>query len=815
MLTILIALACNKTPAGDDSGDSGVTGPTDADQDGYTVEDDCNDDDAAINPDAAEVCDGIDNDCDELVDDDDDSVDTSTGVSSYVDGDGDGYGAGDEQWTCEAPSGSSDNADDCDDGDALQFPGADEVCNGEDDDCDSEIDEDAIDATTWYADGDGDGFGSAGLSEDACDAPSGFVEDDTDCDDGDADTNPDADEYCDGHDDDCDGDIDEDDAVDASTWYGDKDKDGFGSSAVTDVACDQPSGFTDNSNDCDDTDEDTNPDADEYCDGHDDDCDGDIDEDDAVDVTKWYLDSDSDGYGTPATSTITCDQPSGYVDVADDCDDSDDSVNPGATETCNGVDDDCDSSTSEDGTALFDDGSATTDYTSTLTGSSSTPADVTLSTDGTLNLCDGTWYVNLDVEADVDIVGASGDETAVVLDGAATGTVIDIDADGVAVSISDLTVQAGSGDNGGIFGTSTSWEGGGGLACTGASTVSADNVVFDSNDAELGGGIAIYECTGTFDGVTVSNNTASYAAAIWLDEASVEFYDSFLESNAASLYGGIFYAYASSDGGSDLYIEDTEMDSNTAAGGISGGYLYTNTTVECVGDDTVSGLGFTNGSSDTTYGAVYTTSSGAEFTATDCDFDNSDNDLSWQGDTWDGLADDESFVCDDDGCVSSYDLGGTTSSSTGTDVWANTFLADTDDTISSFEVYASGSTSGCTIDYYILSRATAPTSLSGWVVEWKDTGDTLSTSAGWHSVSVDYEVTSGTYYALAWAMDCATTTYYFDTASTNTEAGFGEAYGYAYASSYDDLGSVGDTYSDFYNTTTYQAPLGMVVQVEL
>ena len=818
MLSILIALACTKDPSSNDTGsiadDSGTLGETDADEDGYTADVDCDDSDATVNPDATEICDGVDNDCDTLVDDDDDSVDASTGESYYVDGDGDSYGAGDALWACAAPSDSSSTGDDCDDSDASQNPAADEVCNGEDDDCDTDTDEDALDANTYYEDFDGDGFGDATRSDLACDQPSGFVEDDTDCDDSDAETNPDALEYCDGHDDDCDGDIDEDDAVDVVTWYGDKDEDGYGASDRTREACDQPSGFVTDSTDCDDADGDAYPGADEYCDGHDDDCDGDIDEDDAVDMSTWYADGDGDGYGNAARTTEACDQPSGYSATSDDCDDTESAVNPGATETCNGVDDDCDSATSEDDTATFNDGSTESDYTSTVTGTSSTPADVTLSDSGTLTFCDGTFYVNLDVEADVDIVSSSGDETAVILDGAASGSVVDIDADGVTVSISDLTIQNGDGDNTGVAG-SLGYDGGGGIACTGSSTLSAENIVVDSNDAgasstSLGGGIGIYGCDATFDGVTVSNNTGTHAAAIWVDDGTAAFYDSFIESNAADYYGGVFYAYASGSVGSDLYFEDSELDSNSGGYGIPGGFIYTDTVVECVGDDGTTGVGITN-SSDSTYGAIYGASSGAEFHATDCDFDNTGNDIYWDGDTYDSLGDDAGVRCDDDGCVSieSYEFGGTTGSGSGYDVWANTFLADTDATLASYEVYASGSGTGCTIDFHLLSSSSAS---GAWDVEWSSTGSTLDTAGDWHSSGdVDFEVSSGTYYALTWAMNCSTTNYHYDTSATATDAGFGTAYGYAFSSSYSGFGS---TYTFSSTSTAYQAPMGMKVHVE-
>ena len=102
--------------------------------------------------------------------------------------------------------------------------------------------------------------------------------------------------------------------------------------------------------DCDDTDAQVHPDADEICDGVDNDCDGVTDEDDAVDAPTWYLDGDGDGYGGDDTVTA-CDQPSGYVDAASsgDCDDTAAEINPGADEICgDDTDNDCNGEIDED-----------------------------------------------------------------------------------------------------------------------------------------------------------------------------------------------------------------------------------------------------------------------------------------------------------------------------------------------------------------------------------------------------------------------------------------------------------------------------------
>ncbi len=106
---------------------------TDADGDGYNADSDCDDSNRNVNPGATEICDdGIDNDC---------SGGDAKGRTLYTDSDGDGYGAA-SVWVCGSASSSQvSTPGDCDDTQPSVNPGADEVCDGLDNNCNTEIDE--------------------------------------------------------------------------------------------------------------------------------------------------------------------------------------------------------------------------------------------------------------------------------------------------------------------------------------------------------------------------------------------------------------------------------------------------------------------------------------------------------------------------------------------------------------------------------------------------------------------------------------------------------------------------------------------------
>ena len=242
----------------------------DGDGDGFPDGVDCADWDPTIHPDAIELCDGVDNNCDGYTD----HEWAADAATWYIDYDSDGHGSDAYVLVdCDRPDGYVDLDDDCVDVDATVYPGARELCDLVDNDCDGDVDEDAPGAAEWYIDADRDGHGSAWDTKRSCAQPAGYVTNAGDCDDGDPNVHAGAVELCDEVDNDCDGLID-DGAGDAVPWYADADEDGYGDPEDVTEACEPPEGRVLNDEDCDDAAPNVNPGEAEVCeDGVDNDCD--------------------------------------------------------------------------------------------------------------------------------------------------------------------------------------------------------------------------------------------------------------------------------------------------------------------------------------------------------------------------------------------------------------------------------------------------------------------------------------------------------------------------------------------------------------
>jgi predicted outer membrane repeat protein len=445
-------------------------------------------------------------------------------------------------------------------------------------------------------------------------------------------------------DNDCDGVVDESDAVGAQDWYLDEDGDGHGLSTQTTRSCEAPSGWVAVAGDCDDTAADVHPGAEERCGGGDENCDGEVDEGTAVDALLWYADTDGDGYGDAAAATTACVAPSGHLADDTDCDDADAWTSPGATELCDGVQNDCsDTSWTDDaGLASFwtDSTASWADVTGTVgAGTLSSPAAVGLATDGVLQLCAGTWPVLFTVSASVELFGVDG-AADVVLSGADTGTILSVTTDGLTVGLTDLTLRDGLATQ--TLSTTTSTAtGGGAVFCDATSDLELDGAVFTENTADSGGALAAVGCNTTADSVTWSNNTAAIVASaahtnggdwtetdglyedneaprggLQLYNTTASLTDVVIDGNIATEGGSaaLYLGVGSTLTATRLTVQNCETGLDTSGGEHYGGplWLYTGSTV------TIDQSTFLNNSADNIAGAIYVV--GADLTITDTTF---------------------------------------------------------------------------------------------------------------------------------------------------------------------------------------------------
>lgn len=497
----------------------------------------------------------------------------------------------------EPPSDDADGdgvpaARDCDDTNPRIGEPAPEVCNGLDDDCNGTPDDVATDATDWYRDSDGDGYGSAaGPPVRLCEAPdtTGWTTDNQDCDDAFDSVFPGADERCDGLDNDCDTAVDED-PIDPATFYRDADGDGWGNPDETLLACAPDDGYAPRPGDCDDNEPQVHTTADELCNERDDDCDEMVDED-AVDAPSWYRDGDLDGHAADGAEEVrSCEPPEGFAASTGDCDDTEPRRNPSAVEVCDGLDNDCSPGTTEDGMVSID-GLAASDLADAFSKATA---------GSRIGLCEGVWAADVSLSSSVTITGY-GDTDSIVwttagggsmlsfssrvdlvvsgisfVDGSATsGGAIDasdaasltvkecvfegnsavdggaIYADGsIPVQISDTTFtdNTASGDGGAIYAgesvlqrvtfETNSADRGGAFAVSGGDVALDTDTVFDTNSAtDVGGALAILDSSQVVDGTFENNESSSSGGAAWLaDGATLSL--AVLEDNSADESGG-------------------------------------------------------------------------------------------------------------------------------------------------------------------------------------------------------------------------------------------------------------------------------------
>jgi hypothetical protein len=257
-------------------------------------------------------------------------ADGGSPVTVYADEDGDQWGVQEESRTiCSTqslPEGFAAESGDCAPGDPDRHPEAEEVCNGEDDNCNGEADEN-LQTSTWYRDPDEDGFaGMSAESQDHCTNPSTetskWVERRGDCAPDEPTAHPDGTEVCDDLDNNCNGDTDEG-CDDDGDGYCDADLSVEGSDIAT---CPKGGG------DCKDAFKAVHPNAEEICDGADNDCSGVADEGCACNYQGKTNGVCQDGDISPRDGM--CTPPPEYEQEE-------------TSSNCDGLDNDCDGSTDE------------------------------------------------------------------------------------------------------------------------------------------------------------------------------------------------------------------------------------------------------------------------------------------------------------------------------------------------------------------------------------------------------------------------------------------------------------------------------------
>ena len=447
---------------------------------------------------------------------------------------------------------------------------------------------DETDEEVTVTDADGDGI-EASLDCDDSSADFGAIEADTDCDGflneddcepEDAEINPDVeDEWYDGVDSNCDGadDYDQDGDGEASADHDGTDCDDTNADINTnaedewydgvDSNCDRLSDYDQDGDgedaldhggtDCDDLDSSINSGTEEvWYDGIDQNCDGlsDYDQDvDGVDaLDHGGLDCDDTN-----SSTIGDDDGDGYYSCVDDCDDTNASVFPSAPEFCDAVDWDCNGLDYEPGYVTTAAGTNYTIFMDTLT----TPNDnVYINTTTQLDVCEGTYSINLMVDESVDIIGHGN---AVLDGGSSTKPIMEMfiaqaGVTNLSVNIDGITFQNGTNslsiqtdqDGGYLLDPDGSYQyTAGGIDCQGdyfptASyteqiVLTVSNSEFLNNSGEFGGAITTFRCPLTIENTVFENNQATFGGAIAPREETTVLNSSFT-NNSASSGGAVF-----------------------------------------------------------------------------------------------------------------------------------------------------------------------------------------------------------------------------------------------------------------------------------
>ena len=329
--------------------------------------------------------------------------------------------------------------------------------------------------------------------------------------------------------------------------------------------------------DCNDNDASVYPGATETCNGVDDNCNGTVD-DNPVDPSTFYADTDGDSYGNLSSPTTACTLPAGYVVDSTDCKDEDATIHPGATETCNGVDDNCDGQIDEglslntyyqdaDGDTYGNpnqtlisctqpDGYVTDNRDCDDTNPEVNPAmviqdAVNAASDGdVVYVCDGTYDENVTIsDKAITLIGESTDA---IINGNGINTII-VTGTSNAV-IENLTITGGDEWGGVVIEPSPS-----------GSTLSVEGCIVTNNTIGIIGSGGNFDFSSGFYSLTIDNTEVSN------NGVGIEFDDGFLtggtlldavirNSTVTGNQSGMWIYQQ--EGESSVSIEDSTIDSN-------------------------------------------------------------------------------------------------------------------------------------------------------------------------------------------------------------------------------------------------------------
>lgn len=300
---------------------------------------------------------------------------------------------------------------------------------------------------------------------------------------------------------------------------------------------------------------------------------------DAMDQTPVDDDADNDG-----------------VPFAQDCDDHNAAVFPGAPELCDGVDNNCDGALDEN-SATFEDAAGKRDVSSMFNGTAALPARISFSTAGKLTLCGAsTYFASITVLKSLEIVG-TGAETS-ILDGGGKARLITTETQGTTTTIRDVRLVNGSATTGGA------------LYCADTTVDVRDAVIANNRASGRGAGVALDRCTSNFSRVTIRDNSGVNGGGLSALSGTATLTDMTFQKNTASTVGG---ALTSTTGAVVNLIDSTVLENSS--GNSQGGGAFIDGTLRC--NNTTFNRNTGNG--------VYLTGTGATLTSTACSFGNSAN----------------------------------------------------------------------------------------------------------------------------------------------------------------------------------------------